>query len=45
MTLAAMNTKDRQRQRDAQAPHGAAPNWLLVAVASAITVAALLLAR
>jgi hypothetical protein len=36
-----MNTKDRQRQRDLHAPQGAAPNWLLVAVAGAITVAAL----
>ena len=36
-----MNTKDRQRQRDAQAPHGAAPNWLLVTVAGAITAIAL----
>lgn len=37
-----MNIKDRRRQRDQQAPHGAAPNWLLVAVAGALTVAALL---
>jgi hypothetical protein len=37
-----LNTKDRQRQRDSQAPSGAAPNWLLVAVASAITAVALI---
>jgi hypothetical protein len=37
-----VNTKDRQRQRDSRAPSGAAPNWLLVAVASAITAAALI---
>jgi hypothetical protein len=37
-----MNTKDRRRQRDLQAPHGAAPTWLLVVVAGAITAAALL---
>lgn len=40
-----MNTKDRLRQRDLQVPQGAAPNWLLVAVAGVITAAALLLAR
>ena len=32
-----MNNKDRQRQRDVQAPQGAAPNWLRVDVAGAIT--------
>jgi len=37
-----MNTKDRQRQRDLQAPQGAAPTWLLVAVAVVITAAALI---
>lgn len=37
-----MNSKDRRRQRDVQAPQGAAPNWLLVAVAGALTAAALL---
>ncbi|HET9821332.1 MAG TPA: hypothetical protein VFQ16_05850 [Burkholderiaceae bacterium] len=36
-----MNTKDRQRQRDLQAPRAAAPAWLIVAVAGAVTAAAL----
>jgi hypothetical protein len=36
-----MNTKDRQRQRDAQAPRGAAPNWLVAAIAVAVAGAAL----
>jgi hypothetical protein len=41
MTLAVMNTKDRQRQRDALAPRAGAPGWLVVAVAGAITIAGL----
>jgi len=38
-----MTEKDRQRQRQrvSPAPHGPAPNWLLVAVAGAFTLAAL----
>jgi hypothetical protein len=31
-----MNTKDRLRQRDAKAPRGAAPNWLVAAIAAAV---------
>ena len=39
-----MIDKDRQRQRQrvSPAPHGRLPNWLLVAVAGAVTAAALL---
>jgi hypothetical protein len=39
-----MTEKDRQRlrQRNSPAPHGRLPNWLLVAVAGAVTAAALL---
>jgi hypothetical protein len=39
-----MTAKDRQRQREriSLTPQGQAPNWLLVAVAAAFTVAALL---
>jgi hypothetical protein len=40
-----MNTKDRQRQRDALAPQGAAPNWLLVAVAGVVSVLGALLSQ
>jgi uncharacterized membrane protein len=36
-----MNLKDRQRQRDARAPIGRAPNWVLVIVAGAVTAAAI----
>jgi hypothetical protein len=36
-----MNTKDRWRQRDAQAPRGAAPNWLVAAIAAAVAGVAL----
>jgi hypothetical protein len=39
-----MNDIDRKRQRRAPAPQGRVPNWLLVAVAGAVT-AAVLLAR
>jgi hypothetical protein len=37
-----MMDKDRQRQRATPAPHGHVPNWLLIAVAGAVTAAALL---
>lgn len=37
-----MIDKDRQRQRHSPAPHGRVPNWLLVAVAGAVTLAAVL---
>ena len=37
-----MIDKDRQRQRASPAPHGHLPNWLLIAVAGAVTAAALL---
>ena len=37
-----MIDKDRQRQRRVPAPHGRAPNWLLVLVAGAFVAAALL---
>lgn len=37
-----MIDKNRQRQRLAPVPHGRLPNWLLVAVAGAVTAAALL---
>ena len=37
-----MTDKDRQRRRLSPAPHGRLPNWLLVAVAGAVTAAALL---
>ena len=37
-----MLDKDRQRHRRSPVPQGQAPNWLLVAVAGAVTLAALL---
>ena len=37
-----MIDKDSQRRRLSPAPHGRVPNWLLVAVAGAVTAAALL---
>jgi len=39
-----MTDKDRQRQRqrNSPAPHGRLPNWMLIAVAGAVTAAALL---
>jgi hypothetical protein len=37
-----MLDKDSQRRRQSPAPHGRAPNWLLVVVAGAFTAAALL---
>jgi hypothetical protein len=37
-----MTDKDRRRQRLPPAPHGRLPNWLLVAVAGAVTAGALL---
>ena len=43
MTLAfTMLDKDSQRRRASPAPHGRVPNWLLVAVAGAVTAAAVL---
>jgi hypothetical protein len=38
----AMNTKDRQRQRDAHAPRAGAPGWLIVLVAAIVTALAIL---
>jgi hypothetical protein len=40
-----VNTKDRQRRRDAQTPSGRASNAVLAAVALAITLAAVAAAR
>jgi hypothetical protein len=40
-----MNSKDRRRQRDTLTPQAGAPNWLLVAVAVLVTVAALIARR
>jgi len=37
-----MIDKDRQRQRHSPAPQGRVSNWVLVAVAGAVTAAALL---
>ena len=37
-----MLDKDSQRRRQSPAPHGRVPNWLLVAVAGAVTAAALI---
>jgi hypothetical protein len=37
-----MTDKDRRRQRLPPAPQGRLPNWMLVAVAGAVTAAALI---